>query len=174
MQSYNFKSSILRKIEFSKDCNHKIKNLGKFSMVGYGKLFLILILLISGVSKIISPNSAVSIIFKLAIIPIRVIYPLVYALSILEVLLAIVLLVWPKIKTIYYIINLLFYFFFIFSIYIVISGITGDCGCFGAFIKTNVGLALIIRNFLLLSLSTIILRRFNNSQLHNYNTKKES
>lgn len=52
--------------------------------------------------------------------------------------------------------TVLFFCFFAFSVYGTASGLNNDCGCFGGAVKSEFGLTMIIRNFVLLTVVILL------------------
>lgn len=114
------------------------------------------ILLISGVSKIIDPLPAMTILDSIKIFPNLLITPTIALLPIIEIALALGLLAISKNNRTSLFVCLLFLFFFVFSIFGVLNGLQGDCGCFGSLIKSKFDWLMVLRNFFFSCLSSYL------------------
>lgn len=125
----------------------------KKSFYLFSYYFLAVLLLFTGIVKIIDPQLLVSIIKSLILVDQNLVLVVVTTLPVFEIALAIMLLLKVKIKTTLKIVTTLFIFFFLFSLYGFTVGLENDCGCFGNTIKSEFGIGMIIRNFLLLTIT---------------------
>jgi len=97
------------------------------------KIVLGIVLIFSGVAKIIDPSKAVDLMLEFKIIPEAVILIIVSILPVLEILIGVLLIsgMYPKLASISALV--LFSGFFLISIYGTLIGLSSDCGCFGNF-----------------------------------------
>jgi len=120
------------------------------------KSFIILILLISGITKMINPHPLIEVLETLPFVLNIFIPSIVTLFPILEIILAIGLIWNIKIDFTFLTCNLLFFFFFIFAIYGMLVGLNTDCGCFGGFFKSYFDWKMIFRNFIFLLISSYL------------------
>ncbi|MBL1212908.1 MAG: methylamine utilization protein [Ignavibacteriae bacterium] len=119
---------------------------------------LALILLFTGITKIIDPLPLISTLKLLPIINEQAAIFTATLLPVIEIGLAILMLLKIKTKVILTAVTVLFGAFFLFSIYGTLAGIDNDCGCFGDIIKSEFGVGMIVRNAVFLFCSIILLR----------------
>ena len=115
--------------------------------------FIILILLISGIAKIIDPLPIIKSLeafklFSFTQFGNEINIFIATTLPILELTLAILLIAKIKLSVVLPLTLLLFSGFLIYSIWGYYLGITNDCGCFGTLIKSEFGVGMIVRNFM--------------------------
>ena len=124
----------------------------------FSKTVILIVLVISGIGKIINPLPAMELMQLLPLFPNFMILPTISIMPILELAIALAIIFRYK-KVITYSINLgLFFGFFCISLYATILKINSDCGCFGSLLESPVGWTMVIRNsfFLILSLYLLI------------------
>ncbi|MBN2280097.1 MAG: hypothetical protein JXQ65_05925 [Candidatus Marinimicrobia bacterium] len=114
---------------------------------------ILIVLILSGIGKIIDPLPAIQLMEKLPLIPNILILPIASILPALELSLALGILLRYKKFIIYSVNLLLFLSFFILSIYGTILKIKVDCGCFGSLLESRVGWTMVLRNSVFLGLS---------------------
>lgn len=130
------------------------------------KVIILLVLVISGIGKIIDPVPAVQLMEKLPLIPNFMIIPVISVMPVLELAVAIGMIVRYK-KIFTYSLNLfLFFGFFIISIHATMLKITDDCGCFGSLVESRVGWPMVLRNAIFLGMA-IYLFIVNNKEFLN-------
>lgn len=136
--------------------NSAIHQIGKLKLqpkefINKSFLYLIvLVLLVSGLAKIIDPLPLIKTIeaFKLFSDTINIFIST--TLPILEIGLAVLLLMKVNLKITLSLTLLLFASFLFYAIYGYFLGIKNDCGCFGDIIKSEFGVGMIVRNIFLL------------------------
>jgi len=95
------------------------------------KIILGLLLIFSGITKIVDPSKTVNLMLEFKVIPEFLILIVVSILPILEILIGVLV---------------LFSGFFLISIYGTLIGLSSDCGCFGSVIKSRIGWGMVVRN----------------------------
>lgn len=125
------------------------------------KYLLVLILLVSGISKIIDPEFALEVLKAFNLFNESINIFIISILPILEIILAVMLLLNYKIRFTNISTIILFFTFFVISIWGYLLGLDKDCGCFGELIESSFGISMIIRNFFLLLLTFIVFRNQN-------------
>lgn len=118
-----------------------------------------IILIVSGMSKIISPESLPSILNLTGILPEPLIVIVSILLPVVEILLGVLLAVKVQIRIVVAAAGFLFLSFLLFSIYGTIAGLNSDCGCFGDLVKSDIGWGLVVRNSIFFIL--VLLLYFN-------------
>jgi len=110
------------------------------------KIMLGLVLMFSGIAKIVDSSNAVNMIIEFRIIPQGLIISIFSFLTVVEILTGLLLIsgIYPKIAVISALV--LFIGFFFISIYGTVVGLTGDCGCFGAAVQSRIGWGMVVRN----------------------------
>ena len=116
------------------------------------KIILGIVLIFSGITKIIDPSKAVNLMLELKVIPEPVILIVISILPVLEILIGVLLIsgMYQKLAAISALI--LYTGFFLISIYGTLIGLSSDCGCFGSVIKSRIGWGMVVRNGMLNSL----------------------
>jgi len=117
------------------------------------RYLLILIFLISGISKIIDLQFALEVLRTFNFFNQSVNIFIISLLPILEIVLVVILLLNYKIRFTNLSITLLFFIFFVISIWGYLLKLDKNCGCFGKLIESSFGISMIIRNFFLLLLT---------------------
>ncbi|MCX6168643.1 MAG: methylamine utilization protein [Ignavibacteriales bacterium] len=114
--------------------------------------FIAVILLFSGVSKVLDPSpmfgtmkAAFKINEELLILAVTVV-------PIVESALGLMLLLKVQTKKTFLATIVLFFAFFVFSVYGTAIGLNTDCGCFGDAVSSEFGITMIIRNLVLLTI----------------------
>ena len=110
------------------------------------KIILGIVLLFSGVTKILDPGKAVDLMIELKIIPEDLILIIISILPVLEILIGVLLISRRYSKFAAISALVLFTGFFLISIYGTITGLNSDCGCFGSVIKSRIGWGMVVRN----------------------------
>ncbi len=141
------------------------------SLYLFSYYFLAVLLLFTGISKIIDSQPLIETIQITNLIEDSFIIPLTSLLPVIEISLGIMLILKVKIKTTLRIVTTLFIFFFLFSLYGFTIGLESDCGCFGNTIKSDFGIGMIIRNFLLLIVTIYLTMNENNPSAGRVNNK---
>jgi len=108
--------------------------------------FIAVVLLFSGISKIIDPTpmmETMKVAFKVneSLLILTATF-----LPIIEIALGLMLVFNVQTKKVLFAVTVLFFCFFVFSVYGTIIGLNNDCGCFGNLVKGEFGLVMIIRN----------------------------
>lgn len=133
--------------------------------------FIALVLLISGISKILNPENFLNTLnVTLNFIGENITILIATALPVIEVSLSLMLLFKIKVKAALLITLILFIGFLLFAVYGFIAGFDVDCGCFGSIDWSEFGVGMIIRNIFLLILS-IVLYKIRNKIGFNKNPK---
>ena len=125
----------------------------KYLKKATGKI-LAVILLVSGVMKIIDPLTFIESIKALRIIPESLILFTATIFPLFEIALGIAVFTEYKLQLIKSITLILFTIFFAVSIYGYAKGLENECGCFGQVISSKYGIGMIIRNLILLLIAT--------------------
>lgn len=123
---------------------------------------IVLVLLFSGFAKIIDPLPLMKTLealklFSFTTLEGEINFYLAATLPLFEIGLAILLLMKVNLKLILSITLLLFTGFLFYAVYGYYLGITNDCGCFGNIIKSEFGVGMIVRNFVLFVITVFIL-----------------
>jgi len=110
------------------------------------RILLGIVLIFSGITKIIDPSKAVDLMLEFKVILESLIFIIISVLPVLEILTGMLLVagMYPKLATISALV--LFSGFFFISIYGTLIGLSSDCGCFGSVIKSRIGLGMVVRN----------------------------
>jgi len=110
------------------------------------KIILGIILIFSGITKIIDPSKAVDLMLEFKVIPESLILIIISVLPVLEILTGMLLVagMYPKLASISALV--LFFDFFLISIYGTLIGLSSDCGCFGSVIRSRIGWGMVVRN----------------------------
>lgn len=137
---------------------HKVLTAEKIKKLLYKIVYylLALILLFTGITKIIDPLPLINTLKLLPIINEQLVILIATILPMLEIVLGLLMLLKIKPKITLPVVLMLFFIFFGFSIYGTLAGLEGDCGCFGNAIKSEFEIKMIIRNFILFILSLYI------------------
>lgn len=132
----------------------------KFFMVSF--YFTAFVLLGSGVSKIVNPETFLYVLkVTLAFLGGNSIVLIATILPVIEIVFGLMLILKIKVKETLIAILLLFSVFTLFAIYGFISGFDVDCGCFGTVVKNEFGILMIGRNLLLVGIAFFVLKFFN-------------
>lgn len=130
-----------------------------FSLAYY---FIALVLLFSGFSKIIDPESFLKVLnVTLGFLGENIVILIATILPVIEIALGLILILKLKVKETLIVILSLFIVFVLFAIYGFILGFDVDCGCFGTVIKNEFGILMIGRNLLLVVIAFFNLKYFN-------------
>ncbi len=115
------------------------------------KILLGLILIFSGITKIIDPSEAVDLMLEFKIIPEVMIIYIISILNVSEILIGVFLIsgLYHRLAIISALV--LFSGFFLISIYGTIIGINSNCGCFGSIVKSRIGWGMVVRNGVLVA-----------------------
>jgi len=110
------------------------------------RVLLGVVLIFSGITKIVDPSKAVDLMLEFKVIPEALILIIISVLPVLEILTGMLLVtgMYPKLASISAL--ALFFGFFLISIYGTIIGLNSDCGCFGSVIKSRIGWSMVVRN----------------------------
>lgn len=120
------------------------------------------ILLVSGISKIIDPENFLNTLnTTLAFLGENIIILIATALPVLEIAIGLMLVLKIKIKETLIATVILFSAFLLFAFYGTIAGFDVDCGCFGNSISSEFGFWMIIRNIFFLMLSIVLYKLEN-------------
>ena len=132
----------------------------KFFIVSF--YFTAFVLLGSGISKIVNPETFLKVLnVTIGFLGENIIVLIATILPVIEIALGLMLLLKTKVKETLIAILLLFSAFALFAIYGFISGFDVDCGCFGTVIKNEFGILMIGRNLLLVGIAFFNLKFFN-------------
>lgn len=127
--------------------------------------FIALVLLISGISKILNPENILTTLnVTLNLIGENITILIATALPVIEVSLSLMLLFKIKVKAALLITLILFIGFLLFAVYGFIAGFDVDCGCFGENLKSRIGILLILRNILLTSIVIFIINNIKKAR----------
>ncbi len=147
-------------MEFVKQTNNS-NYLKKYSINNFIYSFsfysIAVILLISGIIKVIDPSPLFETIKLLPFVPSSFYIVLVTILPIVELGLGLLMLLKVTPKVTLSMVSALFLIFFIFSIYGTTEGLEADCGCFGDVVKSEFGWGMIIRNLVFWVLTVYLL-----------------
>lgn len=119
---------------------------------------IVVILLFSGVSKVIDPMPMIETINQIPVLK-RITEILPFGevwwgfLPIIEIALGLMLFLKIQLKKTLLVTKVLFFAFFVFSVYGTLIGLNVDCGCFGGAIKSEFDITMIIRNLVLLTVA---------------------
>jgi len=113
--------------------------------------FICAVLLFSGVSKIIDPTPMIETMKAAFKVNENLLIFTATILPIVEIALALLLIMKIQTKKTLLLATVLFFCFFVFSIYGTVIGLNIDCGCFGSAVTSEFGIAMIIRNLILLT-----------------------
>ena len=125
------------------------------------KYLIVLILLASGISKIVNPEQTLEILRTFNLFSETTNLIIISILPVTEILLAVLLLTNYKTTRVNLTTLVLFTVFFIISISGYLLGFNKDCGCFGKLVESSFGISMIIRNLFFL-LMTLYLFKYNN------------
>lgn len=117
------------------------------------------VLLFSGISKIIDPLPLIETLESLQIFPEELLLLIATLLPIIEIIAGAMLILKTNAKIALISSTILFTVFFVFAFYGYVVGLTNDCGCFGSLYESSFGIEMIIRNIIVLLIS--ILLNFN-------------
>lgn len=133
------------------------------------RIFVALVLLMSGLSKLFSPLDLVEVIKLFLDIDNSVLILVATSIPIVEIFIGIMLLLRQKPKYTISLTFLIMTFFFLISVWGNILNIKLDCGCFGSLIKSEFDRIMIIRNFVffLAALSLYINYKKSRAKINN-------
>lgn len=121
--------------------------------------FIALVLLFSGISKIINPENFLKALnVTLGIFRENTIVLIATAFPVFEISLGLMLLIKIKVKETLIAVLLFFVAFTVFAIYGTIKGFDINCGCFGSSVSSEFGVTMIVRNVLLLVIVGLLYR----------------
>jgi len=129
------------------------------------RYIIALVLVVSGIGKVIDPVPTIEILQQTPHFPDWMIIPVVSVLPIVEIVMAIALVIRYREKVNLLLCLGLFVGFFAFSIYCTLYGLNLDCGCFGSLIESRVGWTMVIRNMFFLALAIYLFLKNNNIKL---------
>jgi len=121
------------------------------------RLFLGIVLLISGLAKIFDSTGTIGLMRELNVIPAEVLLVFLTALPIIEIVIGLCLIVDLFDKVITKIALVLFAGFFLISLYGAVIGLTTECGCFGTLLESKMGWRMVFRNMFFLMLVLYVL-----------------
>jgi len=116
--------------------------------VKVARYIIALVLVVSGIGKVIDPVPTIEILGQTLLFPEWLIIPVVSVLPVVEIVMAIALVIRYREEVNLLLCLGLFVGFFAFSIYCTLYGMNSDCGCFGAIFESRVGWKMGLRNFL--------------------------
>lgn len=119
--------------------------------------FIAVVLLVSGISKILNPENLLNTLnTTLNFLGENIIILIATVLPVLEIGLGLMLMLKIKTKETFFVATMLFAIFLVFAIYGTIKGFDVDCGCFGTVIKNEFGILMIGRNLSLTIISIVL------------------
>ena len=110
------------------------------------QIFLGIILIVSGVSKVVDPEKSISLIIEMNILQEQLIAASVSFLIVSELFTGVLLIIGVYSKYVSFFAFFLFSLFFLISIYGAYMGVNSECGCFGSLIESRIGVGMILRN----------------------------
>ena len=130
-------------------------------MVKWLHYSVVVVLLFSGITKIIDPLPLIKTleatkIFSFISFENEINIFIATILPIIEIGLAFLLILKIRLKVVLLITLILFGSFLIYSIYGYYLGLTNDCGCFGDIIKSEFGVGMIVRNIFFLIITAFL------------------
>jgi uncharacterized membrane protein YphA (DoxX/SURF4 family) len=128
----------------------------KSSAYSIGYYLIAVVLLFSGISKILNPIPLIETLKLIAKVPEEMLIIVAAVLPIVEISLGVLLILKLKPKPVLLTTLVLFAAFFLFSVYGTIVGLKNDCGCFGSLVKSEIGWGMIYRNGMLLFIVSIL------------------
>ncbi len=133
------------------------------SLLYYSFYYIIsILLLVSGSGKIIDPENFIKVLnVTLSFLGENTIVLIATVLPVFEIALGLMLLLKIKVKETIITTLILFIGFVLFAGYGFIAGFDVDCGCFGTVIKNEFGIWMILRNLLLVVITYLKLKYFN-------------
>ena len=142
---------------------------GKMNCVRVSKWFLIIVLVFSGVSKLLNPEVTLEALKAFNIFNEMLNLIIVTILPVIEITLACMLIFNYNLKITNSLILVLFIVFLIVSIWGYLSGFDKECGCFGNFVSSKFGLTMIFRNmiFLLIAIHVYLNKNAGPGKLSN-------
>ena len=110
------------------------------------RIILGVILIVSGIAKIIDPGKAISLMVSFNILPGFLIMIIMAVLPVVEICTGCLLVcslyeAWSDAGA-----CILFLGFFIISVYGTLLGLNSDCGCFGSVMESRLGWGMVVRN----------------------------
>ncbi|MCL5031298.1 MAG: methylamine utilization protein [Bacteroidetes bacterium] len=129
-----------------------------YAVLYYG---ISIVLLFSGVSKIIDSTPMVETIKAVFKVDENLLKITATFLPMIEIVLGLMLLLKIQTKKVLLAAAILFSGFFVFSIYGTAIDLNVDCGCFGSTLKSEFGWGMVMRNTFLLFLSVLVVRKRN-------------
>lgn len=137
---------------------HKVLTVEKVKILltSFVYYMLALILLFTGITKILDPLPLINTLKLIQFLEENLVVLIATLLPLLEMGLGLLMVLKVKPKITLSAVTILFAAFFLFSIYGTIAGLEGDCGCYGSAVKSEFGIKMIIRNFILVILSLYI------------------
>jgi hypothetical protein len=131
--------------------------------------FIALVLLFSGINKVIAPETFLNTLnTTLGFLGENILILIATALPVIEIALGFMLMlpvpmgkIWrsndkSKVKETLIATVILFAVFFLFSIYGTVAGFDVDCGCFGSNVSSEFGAGMVVRNIVLLIVSILV------------------
>jgi len=116
-----------------------------------------IILLFSGLSKIIDPENFIKVLnVTLGFLGEDIIVLTATALPVIEIALGLMLILKIKVKETLIAALILFSVFALFAVYGTIAGFDVDCGCFGSSVSSEFGAGMIVRNTILLVITLLL------------------
>ena len=117
------------------------------------QIFLGLILIVSGIAKVIDPEKAISLMVSFNILPGFLIMIIMAVLPVAEIGTGCMLVcrlyeAWADAGA-----CVLFFGFFLVSVYGTLLGLNSDCGCFGSVMESRFGWGMVVRNGVFLGMS---------------------
>jgi hypothetical protein len=126
----------------------------KQSAILWGAFYYLIaaVLLFSGISKIIDPLPMIETMKAAFKVDENLLIIAATGLPVIEAGLGVMLLLNQRRKETISVITVLSFSFLVFSVYGTAIGLNTDCGCFGASIRSQFGISMIIRNIVLLTI----------------------
>ncbi|MGM0507378.1 MAG: MauE/DoxX family redox-associated membrane protein [Bacteroidota bacterium] len=119
------------------------------------RVVLAAVLLFAGILKLMDDSALFETVGYITWIPVWLKLQMITLLPWVEIVLALLLVTWRLDRWVRPLVIAVFFGFFLFSIYGTVTGMEGDCGCFGEMMDSTFGWKMITRNgfFLLLAIS---------------------
>lgn len=130
----------------------------KIVLINICRYFIAAVLLFSGISKIIDPQTFNEAMNSIGIMNAHIKELTTGLLPIMEVFLGVVLLFNKYSETAMPFVIILFTLFLFFAVYGILIGVEGDCGCFGGILDSSFDYTMVVRNFTLFLMSVILLK----------------
>lgn len=130
------------------------------------RVVLAAVLLFAGVLKLIDDSALFETVGYITWLPVWIKLQVITLLPWVEIVLALLLVTWRLDRWVRPLVIVIFLGFFLFAIYGTLTGMEGDCGCFGEMMDSTFGWKMITRNGLFLLLAMLLylpVRRFSST-----------